>query len=160
MLGHAAEEVAAAYTRPGVLVAELLHKAAFSGGLAQPLLPEPSAVEAMTAAKVKEYVDAVFTPGNMVVTGAGVDLGMLEQVGLGGGRQEQTVGCWMLCAMWSVEYSCCAPSSPPRSACLCSAARKPSVHPSGMAAAFHIFPCCHSACGSYVSGPTTRVQHT
>jgi hypothetical protein len=90
-----AADISAAYSKPGNLASELLHRAAFSGGLSQALLPDPARLGSIKAEALHEYVAAVIKPGNLALTGAGVSLTALNKVrgrrgggggGGGGGR--------------------------------------------------------------------------
>jgi predicted Zn-dependent peptidase len=80
MLAKVEEDLEEAYANPSVLAHELLHKAAFSGGLSNPLLPDPASLHGLTGDVLREYVASVFTAGNMAVTAAGVPLSQLQQV--------------------------------------------------------------------------------
>lgn len=80
MLAKVEEDLEEAYANPSVLAHELLHKAAFSGGLSNPLLPDPASLHGLTGDVLREYVASVFTSGNMAVTAAGVPLSQLQQV--------------------------------------------------------------------------------
>lgn len=83
MLHKVEEDLEDAYSDPRVLAHELLHKAAFTGGLSNPLLPDPASLHGLTGDVLREYVASVFTAGNMAVTAAGVPLSSLQQVSTG-----------------------------------------------------------------------------
>eukprot|EP00879_Flechtneria_rotunda_P000588 GHRR01000697.1.p1 GENE.GHRR01000697.1~~GHRR01000697.1.p1 ORF type:complete len:485 (+),score=217.93 GHRR01000697.1:113-1567(+) len=80
MLEKMQEDLEIAYSNPTLLVYELLHKAAFSGGLSNSLLPDPAALQGVSAPALREYVAAHFVPGNMAVAAAGMSLTQLQQV--------------------------------------------------------------------------------
>lgn len=80
IVSHMEEDMAMAAAHPPSVVSELLHRAAFSGGLSKPLLPDPSVLSRLDADAVREYVAANFKANNVVLTGAGVDMGTLQQV--------------------------------------------------------------------------------
>jgi len=75
-----AADISAAYSKPGNLASELLHRAAFSGGLSQALLPDPARLGSIKAEALQEYVAAVIKPQNLALTGAGVSLSTLNGV--------------------------------------------------------------------------------
>ena len=52
-------------------------RAAFSGGLSQPLMPDPDTLGSLTPEAVHEFVAAHFTPPNMTLAVAGASLGAL-----------------------------------------------------------------------------------
>lgn len=80
MLHKVEEDLEEAYANPSVLAHELLHKAAFNGGLSNPLMPDPASLHGLTGDVLREYVGSVFTAGNMAITAAGVPLSQLQQV--------------------------------------------------------------------------------
>lgn len=63
-----------AYSQPTVLATELLHRAAFSGGLSQPLLPDPDTLSSLTPEAIHEFVATHFTASNMTLASAGYSL--------------------------------------------------------------------------------------
>lgn len=79
MLAKVEEDLEAAYTNPALLAHELLHKAAFSGGLANSLLPDPAGLDNLTGEALRAFVAAHFVPSNMAVAAAGMNLGQLQQ---------------------------------------------------------------------------------
>lgn len=83
MLHKVEEDLEEAYSDPSFLALELLHKAAFSGGLANGSYPDPASLHGMTGDVLREYVASAFTASNMAVTAVGVPLGDLQRVGLG-----------------------------------------------------------------------------
>lgn len=80
MLAKVEEDLEEAYSNPAVLAHELLHRAAFSGGLSNPLLPDPANLYALDGEALREYVASAFTAGNIAVTAAGLSLSQLQQV--------------------------------------------------------------------------------
>lgn len=80
MLAKVEEDLEEAYSNPAVLAHELLHRAAFSGGLSNPLLPDPANLYALDGEALREYVTRAFTAGNIAVTAAGLSLSQLQQV--------------------------------------------------------------------------------
>jgi hypothetical protein len=80
MLARVEEDLESAYSNPGLLAHELLHKAAFSGGLANSLLPDPASLGGLTGDALREVVAQTFVAGNIAVTGAGVSLAQLQSV--------------------------------------------------------------------------------
>jgi hypothetical protein len=84
MLHKVEEDLEEAYSDPSFLALELLHKAAFSGGLANGSYPDPASLHGMTGDVLREYVKSAFTAANMAVTAVGVPLGDLQRVRLGG----------------------------------------------------------------------------
>ncbi len=67
-------KLAAALKDPAVVLADVLHRAAFDGGLGLPLHPDPSALDHVTKEALAEYVAAAFAPGSAVLAAAGVGL--------------------------------------------------------------------------------------
>jgi hypothetical protein len=57
-----------------------LQQAAFSGGLANSLLPDPAALGSLSADALRAYVAQQFVGSNMAVAGAGISLAALQQV--------------------------------------------------------------------------------
>jgi predicted Zn-dependent peptidase len=80
MLHKVEEDLEEAYSNPTVLAHELLHKAAFTGGLSNALLPDPANLYSLSGDVLREYVASAFTAGNIAVTAAGVNLEQLQQV--------------------------------------------------------------------------------
>jgi hypothetical protein len=80
MVHQVEEDLEDAYSSPVVLAHELLHRAAFSGGLSNPLLPDPAGLAGLDGEALRAYMASVFTPSNMALTAAGADLKQLEQV--------------------------------------------------------------------------------
>ena len=78
MLPHVQADMEAAHAQPTVLATELLHRAAFSGGLARPLLPDADTLSELTPRAVQEFAEAHFTAGNMALAAAGAPLSALE----------------------------------------------------------------------------------
>lgn len=78
MLPHLQADMERAYAQPTVLATELLHRAAFSGGLSQPLLPDPETLESLTPDAVHEFVATHFTAANITLAAAGVPLSAVE----------------------------------------------------------------------------------
>lgn len=77
-LPHVQADMEAAYAQPTVLATELLHRAAFSGGLSRPLLPDPDTLAELTPRAVQEFVEANFTAGNMALAAAGMPMSALS----------------------------------------------------------------------------------
>lgn len=71
--GKVQEDMAEALSDPFTVVTEILHRAAFSGGLGQPLLVDPSQVASLDVDKILEFVTSNFTPGRVLLGAAGVD---------------------------------------------------------------------------------------
>jgi len=80
MLAKVEEDLEEAYADPTLLAHELLHRAAFSGGLSNPLLPDPANLYGLTGDVLREYVAKAFTSGNMAVVAAGANFNQLQQV--------------------------------------------------------------------------------
>jgi predicted Zn-dependent peptidase len=80
MLHKVEEDLEDAYSNPSVLAHELLHKAAFTGGLSNALLPDPANLYSLSGDVLREFVSSAFTAGNIAVTAAGVNLVQLQQV--------------------------------------------------------------------------------
>ncbi|KAI8464776.1 MAG: mitochondrial processing peptidase alpha subunit [Monoraphidium minutum] len=78
MLPHVQADMERAYAQPTVLATELLHRAAFSGGLAQPLMPDPESLSGLTPEAVHAFVAAHFTADNMALAVAGAGMGALS----------------------------------------------------------------------------------
>lgn len=98
MLSKVEEDLEDAYSNPTLLAHELLHKAAFSGGLSNPLMPDPANLYNLTGDVLREYVSAAFKAGNIAVTAAGLSLSQLQQVivrgrGVGGGIEACQWAC-------------------------------------------------------------------
>jgi len=87
MLETVQADLDSAYADPIILARELLHKAAFSGGLANSLLPDPAAVGGMTGAVLRQYMAANFVPSNIAIAAAGLGLDQLKQVSSGRCRE-------------------------------------------------------------------------
>lgn len=82
------EDMAEAASNPAVAVSELLHRAAYSGGLANALLPDASALGRLSGESLAVFVGPLIKANNVVIAAAGVDLAQLQQVcvcGLGRG---------------------------------------------------------------------------
>jgi hypothetical protein len=84
MLHKVEEDLEEAYSDSSFLALELLHKAAFSGGLANGSYPDPASLHGMTGDVLREYVKSAFTASNMAVTAVGVPLGDLQRVSMVG----------------------------------------------------------------------------
>jgi processing peptidase subunit alpha len=80
MLETVQADLDSAYADPIILARELLHKAAFSGGLANSLLPDPAEVGGMTGAVLRQYMAANFVPSNIAIAAAGLGLDQLKQI--------------------------------------------------------------------------------
>ncbi|GBG00196.1 mitochondrial-processing peptidase subunit alpha-like [Raphidocelis subcapitata] len=74
MLPHVQADMERAYAQPTALATELLHRAAFSGGLAQPLLPDPETLASLTPEAVHAFVAEHFTAANITLAAAGATL--------------------------------------------------------------------------------------
>jgi processing peptidase subunit alpha len=72
--------LAAALASPAAMLPELLHRAAFSGGLSAPLLPEPAAIGRLSGEALEGFVHHVLAPSRMVLAAAGVDVGALASI--------------------------------------------------------------------------------
>lgn len=90
MLAKVEEDLEEAYADPTLLAHELLHRAAFSGGLSNPLLPDPASLYGLTGDVLREYVAKAFTAGNMAVVAAGANFNQLQQV--------RAAGLWVVVA--------------------------------------------------------------
>lgn len=88
------EDMAAAYSNPITVATELLHRAAFTGGLSNPLLPDASAVSSLTTDTVYEFLASWFKAGNMAIAAAGMGLNELKNVS---GFDMAPVGCFVGC---------------------------------------------------------------
>lgn len=80
MLEKVQADAESAYANPTLLAHELLHKAAFSGGLANSVLPDPASLDGLSGELLRHYMAQTFVAGNIVVTGAGISLAQLQQV--------------------------------------------------------------------------------
>lgn len=80
MLARVEEDLESAYSNPALLAHELLHKAAFSGGLSNSLLPDPASVNGLSGEALRAFMAQTFVAGNIAVTGAGVSLAQLQAV--------------------------------------------------------------------------------
>ena len=61
----------AAAASPAALIPDVLHRAAFDGGLGAPLLLDPASVTAVTNAHLRDFVTARMRGGRAVLTAAG-----------------------------------------------------------------------------------------
>ena len=86
MLAKVEEDLEDAYSNPTLLAHELLHKAAFTGGLGNPLMPDPAGLYDLDGDVLREYLSKTFTAGNVAVTAAGISFDQLKQVGSAGGQ--------------------------------------------------------------------------
>lgn len=68
-----AAESAAALADPATASFDALHRAAFRGGLANPVFADPSTSKSITRTKVTEYLSSVLGPDSLAVVGAGVN---------------------------------------------------------------------------------------
>mmetsp|Transcript_5267 Transcript_5267/g.12979 ORF Transcript_5267/g.12979 Transcript_5267/m.12979 type:complete len:489 (-) Transcript_5267:293-1759(-) len=66
--------LAEAQKDPNSIIADVLHRAAFDGGLGQPVSLDPSLLDGFTNATLKEYVAAALQSSKAVLAGAGVGL--------------------------------------------------------------------------------------
>lgn len=80
MLARVEEDLESAYSNPALLAHELLHKAAFSGGLSNSLLPDPASVNGLSGEALRAFMAQTFVAGNIAVTGAGLSLAQLQPV--------------------------------------------------------------------------------
>eukprot|EP00878_Enallax_costatus_P011889 GHUV01012413.1.p1 GENE.GHUV01012413.1~~GHUV01012413.1.p1 ORF type:complete len:297 (+),score=111.87 GHUV01012413.1:1051-1941(+) len=80
MLTTVASDLESAYSNPNVLVRELLHKAAFTGGLSNSLLPDPVGLGDLSAEALRQYVSENFVGSNMAVAAAGMSLADLQRI--------------------------------------------------------------------------------
>eukprot|EP00882_Tetradesmus_deserticola_P001792 GHRQ01001924.1.p1 GENE.GHRQ01001924.1~~GHRQ01001924.1.p1 ORF type:complete len:368 (+),score=180.54 GHRQ01001924.1:230-1333(+) len=80
MLARVEEDLQSAYTNPSLLAHELLHKAAFNGGLSNSLLPDPASLGGLSGESLRAFVAQAFVSGNISVAGAGVSLAQLQAV--------------------------------------------------------------------------------
>jgi mitochondrial-processing peptidase subunit alpha len=67
-----AEECAAASASPGMLAVELLHRAAFRGGLGQPLVPDAEALEETDGEVLRAFAARHLVPRNLVIAATGM----------------------------------------------------------------------------------------
>jgi predicted Zn-dependent peptidase len=84
MLARVEEDLESAYNNPSLLAHELLHKAAFSGGLSNSLLPDPASLGSLNGEALRAFMAQAFVAGNIAVTGAGMSMAQLQAVSKGG----------------------------------------------------------------------------
>lgn len=65
---------------PSNVITDVLHRAAFDGGLGQPVTLDPSALNGFTNATLKEYVAAALQSSKAVLAGAGVGLEQMKEL--------------------------------------------------------------------------------
>ncbi|PNH07965.1 Mitochondrial-processing peptidase subunit alpha [Tetrabaena socialis] len=67
------EQLALQLKNPLTTVNEVLHRAAFDGGLGNSLVVDPSLVDGFSNETLKEYLASIMTPSRIVLAGVGVD---------------------------------------------------------------------------------------
>jgi processing peptidase subunit alpha len=67
------EQLAAQLKNPLVTVSEVLHRAAFDGGLGNSLVVDPAAIGGVTNDTLKEYVASLLVPSRVVLAGVGME---------------------------------------------------------------------------------------
>ncbi|KAG2500806.1 hypothetical protein HYH03_001568 [Edaphochlamys debaryana] len=67
------EQLATQLKNPITTVTEVLHRAAYDGGLGNQLVVDPSLVDGFTDATLREYVASITSPSRVVLAGVGVD---------------------------------------------------------------------------------------
>ncbi|KXZ55965.1 MPPA2 protein [Gonium pectorale] len=67
------EQLAAQLKNPATTVTEVLHRAAFDGGLGNALVVDPSVVDGFSNETLAEYVASILAPSRVVLAGVGVD---------------------------------------------------------------------------------------
>jgi processing peptidase subunit alpha len=74
-----AEEAAAAASSPGMLAVELLHRAAFHGGLGNPLVPDADALDFTEGDELRAFAEATLkNPANLVIAATGISADQLR----------------------------------------------------------------------------------
>jgi predicted Zn-dependent peptidase len=74
-----AEEAAAAASSPGMLAVELLHRAAFQGGLGNPLVPDADALDFTEGEELRAFAEATLkNPANLVLAATGISADQLR----------------------------------------------------------------------------------
>jgi predicted Zn-dependent peptidase len=102
MLARVEEDLESAYNNPSLLAHELLHKAAFSGGLSNSLLPDPASLGSLNGEALRAFMAQAFVAGNIAVTGAGVSMAQLQAV-----SKAATGKCRKQCAVPRMRDACC-----------------------------------------------------
>lgn len=65
------QQLAAAVSTPSVILEEVLHRVAYDGPLGNPLLLDPSDLDAFTHVNLQQYLASVLKPGNLLLVGLG-----------------------------------------------------------------------------------------
>jgi processing peptidase subunit alpha len=73
-----AEESAAASASPGMLAVELLHRAAYKGGLGSPLVPDADALDYTDGEALRSFAAQHLTPKNLVLAATGISADQLR----------------------------------------------------------------------------------
>lgn len=73
-------QLADSLKNPSNVITDVLHRAAFDGGLGQPVNLDPSALDGFTNATLKEYVAAALQSSKAVLAGAGVGLEQFKEL--------------------------------------------------------------------------------
>ncbi|GLC43866.1 hypothetical protein PLESTM_001527700 [Pleodorina starrii] len=74
------EQLAAQLKNPVTTVTEVLHRAAFDGGLGNSLVVDPALVDGFTNESLKEYLSGVLAPSRVLLAGVGVDHADITQL--------------------------------------------------------------------------------
>lgn len=74
------EQLAAQLKNPVTVVNEVLHRAAFDGGLGNTLVVDPAVVDGYSHETLREYVSSIMAPSKVVLAAVGVDHGELTQL--------------------------------------------------------------------------------
>lgn len=73
-------DMAEALATPELLLSDLLHRAAYEGGLGQPLFADPAVVGSLHYNAVREFLSATFVPSNMTLVAAGADEAVVKSL--------------------------------------------------------------------------------
>lgn len=74
------EQLAKAISTPSVMLEEVLHRVAYDGPLGQPLIVDPSHLDAFTHENLQQYLASVLKPGNLLLVGLGASYGELKSL--------------------------------------------------------------------------------
>ncbi|GIL47716.1 hypothetical protein Vafri_4475 [Volvox africanus] len=74
------EQLATQLKNPVTTVTEVLHRAAFDGGLGNSLVVDPAVVDGFTNEALKEYLASIITPSRVLLAGVGVEHADITQL--------------------------------------------------------------------------------